>query len=190
MDITGSPAHGLDKSRIGPQEPFFVSIENSYQRNFRHIQSFAQQVDADQDIEHTGPQVPDDISPFDSGNIGVEITHKDPHFFQIVCQVLCHLFRQRRDQHPFMTVTAFAYFSQEIIHLPGNRADFYFRIEQPCRPDNLLGQIGLHFHFIIARCGTDKNNLIDPFGKFIERQRPVIQSRWQTESIFDKRLFA
>ena len=43
-------AHGLDQRSGGAQEAFFIGIQDGDQRNFRQIQPFAQQIDADQHV--------------------------------------------------------------------------------------------------------------------------------------------
>ena len=95
---------------FGTEEAFFIGIEDGNQRDFRHVQAFAQEVDADQDVEFADPQVADDLSPLDSSNIRMEVADADAHFFQIVRQIFGHLLGQRRDQDSFVLIGPLADF--------------------------------------------------------------------------------
>ena len=190
VDVPRCPAHGLNERRFRPQEAFLIGIEDGYQRDFRHIQAFAQEVDADQDVEDAGPQVADDVGPFDGSDIRMEIAHADAHFFQVVRQIFGHLLGQRRHQDAFVLFRTLADFPQQVIHLAGNGTDFHVRVQQARRPDDLLGQIGLDFHFIGPWRSADVDDLIDAFDKFFKFQRPVVQGRRQAETVFDEVFFA
>ena len=80
VDVSRRPPHRLDERRIGTKESFLVSVENRYEGHLRHVQPFAQQIDADEDVEYAGPQVADDFGPLDRRNIRMEIADEDAHF--------------------------------------------------------------------------------------------------------------
>ena len=72
--MTRRPAHGLNKGFFSAQETFLVGVENRYQRYFRHIQAFPQQVNSHQHIKFTQPQIADDLNPLHRIDIRVQIT--------------------------------------------------------------------------------------------------------------------
>ena len=41
----------LDERRLAAQKSFLVGVENADERNFRKIETFAEQIDPDQDVE-------------------------------------------------------------------------------------------------------------------------------------------
>ena len=57
VHVTGGPADRLHERRLAAQKAFLVGIENRDQRNFRQVETFAQQVHADEGLELALPQV-------------------------------------------------------------------------------------------------------------------------------------
>jgi len=57
FDVPGGPANSLNQGLLGTKKALFIGVQNGYQRHFRQIQAFAQQVDADQDVVDTQPEV-------------------------------------------------------------------------------------------------------------------------------------
>ena len=51
VDVTRGPSGGLDQRSLATQKAFLIGIKNADERNFRKIEPFAEQVDADQNIE-------------------------------------------------------------------------------------------------------------------------------------------
>ena len=70
-------AHGLDQRTFGTQKTLLVGIENRHQRHFGNIQTFAQQVDADQHVEFAETQIADDLDALDRIDVGMQIAHLD-----------------------------------------------------------------------------------------------------------------
>ena len=78
------------------QEAFLVGVEDRDQRAFRDVEPLAQQVDADQHVEHAEAQVADDLDALQRVDVGVEVAHLDAVFGQVVGEVLGHALGQRR----------------------------------------------------------------------------------------------
>ena len=64
VDVPRGPPHGLGEGTVGAEEPFLVRIQDGHQRYLGQVQSFPQQVDANQDIEKAFAQVLHDFYPF------------------------------------------------------------------------------------------------------------------------------
>ena len=62
-------AHGLDQRAIAAEKPLLVRVQYRDQGHLRHIQAFAQQVDADQHIEIAQPQPSHDLHPLDGVDV-------------------------------------------------------------------------------------------------------------------------
>src|SRR5262249_23682517 len=61
VDVAGGAADGLDQAGLAAQKTFLVGVEDRDQRAFRDVETFAQQVDADQRVERAEPQIADDL---------------------------------------------------------------------------------------------------------------------------------
>ena len=60
FEVAGAAAHGLDQRGGAAEVAFFIGVENRDERNFREIEAFAQQVDADEHVEFAAAQVAQD----------------------------------------------------------------------------------------------------------------------------------
>ena len=102
VGIPGRPPDGLDHSSVAAEEPFLVGIQDGYQAHFRHVQPFSEQVDTHQYIELPGPQVMDDLRPFDGGNVRMEVADSDPGSGKVFRQVFCHFLGQGGNKGSFI----------------------------------------------------------------------------------------
>src|SRR6185295_11464388 len=57
--VAGRTPDRLDQAALAAQEAFLVGIENSDERDLRDIETFAQEVDADENVELAAPQIAD-----------------------------------------------------------------------------------------------------------------------------------
>ena len=71
---------------------FFVGVENRDQRNFGEVEAFAEQVDADEDVEFAAAQVAQDFDAVESFHFRVQVTAADADFREIFGQVFGHAF--------------------------------------------------------------------------------------------------
>src|SRR5438477_402457 len=71
VEMARRAAHGLNERAGGPQETLLVGVENRHERHLGQVQSLAQQVDADQNVEFTEPQAADDFGPLDGVDLGM-----------------------------------------------------------------------------------------------------------------------
>ena len=55
IDVAGRAANGLNQRGFAAQKPRFVGVEDRDQRDFREIQAFTQQVDADERLNSAQP---------------------------------------------------------------------------------------------------------------------------------------
>ena len=68
----------------------------------------------------------------------MDIAAADSTFSEIVVEFLRHALGQSRDQNPFIYFGAFSDFLQKVVHLVVCRANLDRRVQQSCRPHNLL----------------------------------------------------
>jgi hypothetical protein len=141
VEVARCPADGLDEGAGGTQEALFVRIQNGHQGDFRHIESFAQQVDAHQDVELAKAQVADDFHPLHGIDIRVQIAHPYLVIRQVFGQVLRHPLGQCGDQHPLLHRHPLADLGEQIVHLGADRPHFHLRIEQAGGTHHLLHHV-------------------------------------------------
>ena len=99
---------------------------------------FAQQVDADQHVEHAAPQVAQNLDPLQRVDVRVQVADLDAELLVVRRQVLGHPLGQRRHQHALAPLGAVANLLQQIVDLPLDRPDLDGRIHQPGGPNHLL----------------------------------------------------
>ncbi len=99
VEMPGAPANRLNQRTRRPQESFFVRVQNRHQRNFRQIQSLAQQIDADQYIELALAQIAQNLHPLQCLDFRMHVAALHADFGVVFGQILRHALGQRRDQH-------------------------------------------------------------------------------------------
>ena len=188
--IARRTADGLDQARLRAEEALLIRVEDCDQRHFRQVEALAQQVDADQDVELRRPQVPDDLNALHRTDVGVHIAHLDAIFLQIPRQILGHLLCQRRDKRPLALCRRRVDLADEVVDLSLDRSDKDLRVKQAGGPDDLFGDLAGAFALIVRGRGRDVDGLPDAAVELVERQRPVVIGRRQTEAEVDERLFS
>ena len=99
VQVAGAAADGLDQRSRRAQEAFLVGVENRDQRDFRQIETFAQQVDADQHVELALAQIAQDLHALQRLDFRVQVAAAHADFGVILRQILRHALGQRGHQH-------------------------------------------------------------------------------------------
>ena len=76
-----------------------------------------------------------------------------PHLEQVVGEVLRHLLRQGRDQHPLLAHRPLLDLVEQVVDLSLRRPDHHFGINQAGGPDDLLHHLSRVGHLELARRG-------------------------------------
>ena len=140
VEIARGPSDGLDQRAFGTQKPFLVGIEDRHQRNLGHVQTFAQEVDAHQHVEHAQAQIANDLDPFHRVDVRVQVANPDAVLLEELGQVFSHALGQRRNQDPFLALHAQADLRQHIVNLAGSGTHVHARIDQAGGTHDLLHQ--------------------------------------------------
>ncbi len=69
VNVTRRAPYGLNQGALGAQEALFIGVQNRHQRDFRHIQPFAQQVNPHQNVKLAQTQIADDFHALHGINI-------------------------------------------------------------------------------------------------------------------------
>ena len=88
-------ARRLDERSLAAQESFLVRIENADERNLRKIETFAEQIDADQNIEIGRAQSAQNFDALDGVDVAMQIAHFQSDIAQIIGEIFSGAFRQR-----------------------------------------------------------------------------------------------
>ena len=190
MLISGCTADDLDHRSFRAQEALLIRIEDSHERDLRHIETLTQKIDADQHIENARTQVTDDLRALDGRDVRVQIAYLHARFRQEIGEIFRHFLRECRDENALVSLLTLMDLPEQVIHLSFDGTHLDGRIQEPRWPDDLLSQIRLDAHFIRPRRRRHIDDLIDPFGEFVKSQRTVIQRRRQAEAIVDERAFS
>ena len=68
----------LDERAEVAQEAFLVGVEDRDERHLGQVEALAQQVDADEAVEHARAQVAQDLDALERGDVGVQVAHAQP----------------------------------------------------------------------------------------------------------------
>lgn len=71
-----------DRTHVA-QEALLVCVEDRHEGHFRQVESLAQQIDADQHVEHAGPQVFEDLHPFQRVDVRMDVAVADAHAVEV-----------------------------------------------------------------------------------------------------------
>ena len=62
IDVARGTTGGLDERSLRAEVAFLVGIENADERDFGQVEAFAEEVDADEDVELRGAQGTEDLN--------------------------------------------------------------------------------------------------------------------------------
>ena len=94
---SGAPDR-LDERAGRTQEALLVGVEDRDEGDLWDVETLAQEVDADEDVEDALPQLPDDLHALDRLDVAVQVADLDTQLGVVLGEFLGHALRQRRDQ--------------------------------------------------------------------------------------------
>ena len=94
IGVSRGAANGLDKRGFAAQEAFFIRIQNGNQPAFGDVEPLAQQVNPDQHVECTQPEIAQNFDPLDRVDVRVHVAHADALFVHVFGQVFGHALGQ------------------------------------------------------------------------------------------------
>ena len=98
----------------------------------------------------------------------MEVADADSYVFHVFCQVFCHSFGKGSDQDFVFLGDFFIYFAYKVVDLAFDRTDFYFRVKEAGRADDLFGTEEFVLVFILSRCCGYEHDLIQFRFEFFE----------------------
>ena len=144
----------------------------------------------DQHVVLTEAELPHDLDPLERVDLRVQVARLHARLEQVVGEVLRHLLRQRRHENALACLLAMADLVQKVVDLVLRRAQLDVGIDDPRRPDDLLGDLGRLAQLVGARRRRHEDQLRHELEELVEAQRPVVDRRRQPEAVLDERLLA
>ena len=119
--VSGSPTDGLEQAALIAQESLAVCIKNGDEADFRNVQPFPKEVDANDDVDVAQAEGIDDLGALNGINFRVEMMRLHAHPVEISGHLFGELDGHDRDQTPFLSLNTSVDFRQQIVDLPGRR---------------------------------------------------------------------
>ena len=185
--ITRRTSDRLNQRSLRTQKSFLIRIQYCYQRDLWNIQSLSQKIDTHKHIKNIQTHIPNNLRPFQSINIRMQIPHADTHLAHIICKILRHPLCKRRDQNLILLTDLLVHFTDQVVDLSLHRAHLYLGIQKPGRPNHLLCSQQLSLLLIRTWGCRDKHHLIYLAFKLFKVQGAVVFCRRKTEAIFYQR---
>src|SRR3989338_852908 len=206
-------ANRLNERGLTAQESLFVRVENRDKLHFRQIQALAQEVDADEYVKRSFPEIRERLYPVYGLHVAVDVARSYVALGKIGREVLSHFLRKYGDHRPSTALSHYLGFDYKIFNLArihvgrsylpisgvrisryrcrlDDRAHFYLWVHEPCRPYNLRDRLPAVFQLEFARRGRSVHGLPHAFSEFGERERAVIHRARKPESVRYKHVFA
>jgi 4-carboxymuconolactone decarboxylase len=141
VHVAGGAAGCLHEGTLRTQEALLVGIKNRDQAHFGKIQTFSQQIDADDHVVDAQTEVAEDLDAVERVDLRVKIVGLDTHFLQVVREVFRHLLGERSHESALPAIDACVHLVQQVIDLPFGRLNLDRRVEQTGGTDKLLNDL-------------------------------------------------
>ena len=139
----------------------------------------------------SGLEVLDNLHPFQSVHVRVDVSAAHLPFCQEFLQLFCHPLGEGGDQHALVLLGAQLYFLHQVVYLVLGRTHVYRRIQQTGGTHHLLHYQALALlQLIVARSRADEDPLSEDMLELVEFQGPVVRSGREAETVFDQHLLA
>ena len=98
FDVAGGAADGLDERALAAEEAFLVGVEDGDERDFGQIEAFAEEVDADEDVELAAAEVAEDVDAVEGFDLGVQVAAADADLGVVVGEIFGHALGEGGDE--------------------------------------------------------------------------------------------
>ncbi len=184
VDVSRRSANCLNQAGCASEESLLVGIENCHQRNLGEIESFTEQVDADDDVMGFFAETSQDGHTFDGIEFGMNPSCSDSLLFQVSGEVFGETLGESGDEDTFVAFGAFPDFLDEMHDLAACRNDVQRGINQSGGADDLLHDftVGIFEFPVTGSCG-DENGLPSARIEFVKSQRPIVERHRKSKTM-------
>ena len=123
-DVAGCASAGLDEGGFTAEEAFFVGVEDGNECHFGDLEAFAEEIDADEDVEEA--EVVDDLDALEGVDVGVEVFGFDSDLGEVAAEVFGEFFGEE-DAASFLGFEADLF--EAVVDLGGGGFNFDGRVE-------------------------------------------------------------
>ncbi len=138
FDVSGAAADHLDERGFGAEEALLVGVEDGDDGDFGEVETFAEEVDADEDVEGSLTEFAEDFGAVEGLDFGVEVFAFEAGLAHVVREIFGEAFGEGGDEGAFAFLGAEAGFGDEVGDLAGGGADGDLRIYEAGGTDDLF----------------------------------------------------
>src|SRR5262249_15752369 len=138
VDVARRAACGLDERSLTAQKSFLVRIQNADERNLGKIESFAEEINSNENVEIRCAQSAQDFHTLNSVDVAMQITHLQSNIAQIICEIFCCSLGERRYKNALAFFYTLAAQLDRLVDLILEWLHRDFRIEKARGPNDLL----------------------------------------------------
>src|SRR5262245_1437954 len=128
----------LNERSLATEKAFLVRIQNAHERNFGKIETFTEQIDANENVEIGRAQSAQDFDSLDCINVAVQVAHFQSDIAQIISQIFRRSLGQRGHQNSLTLFHALTTELNRLVDLILERLKRDFRIKTSGWADDLL----------------------------------------------------
>ena len=190
--VTCRASDGLDQGCLTAQKSFLIGIKDSNERDLRKVESFAKQVDSDDDVELSAAELRQNLDALDSLDVAVQIFGLYLFLFEICRKVLGHFFGQGRCDDAKAALDGLLGLGNEVLDLSAvgtvfhDRADHDLRVDKSGRTDDLLDYLLAFAALVVGRGRRRVDHLAHALFELVILERTVVLCGRQAESELDK----
>ena len=175
LDVPRRAADDLDQRSLRPQVALLIGVEDRDERHLGQVDALAQEVHADDDVEHAETEIAQDLDALDRLDLRVEVLDLHAHLAQVVGEVLGHLLCERGDDGALTALHPRADLRQQVVDLLVGRPHLDLGVDEARRTDDLLH--GLRRVLLLIGPGRrrDEDRLVEPRLELVERERTVVE---------------
>jgi hypothetical protein len=191
VQMARSAARSLDQTRGGTEVAFLVGIENGDEGDFGKIETFAKEVNADEDVELAFAKGTENFDALDGVDLAVEITNIDADIAEVISEFLGGSLGERRDEDALLPFDTGAGLVDEIVDLTLEGFHRDHRIDKAGGTNDLFGDAAdSPLEFLGLGSGADVDGLILPALEFLEVQGAIVEGAGKAKAMLDENCFA
>ena len=138
VDVARGAPGGLNQRSLAAQKSFLVRIEDADEGNLGKIETFAKQINADQNVEFGRTQAAQNFDALNRVDVAVQIADLESDITEIIGEIFRSALGQSRDEHALVFLHALTAKLNRLVNLIVERFEGDFWIEQSSGTNDLF----------------------------------------------------